>query len=208
VFASCLWSEPIVSKRSEISPDFRNRSLERAESANAKRCPLVQSGQSGSLAAAREQVAASPQQQQSARDQRGLPLFRVRCLQVNGPEKRRACCDVLSSQAATRAGCRSRRTAVMSRRLVGSVGAPQSGERAPATSALLIPPIRRQSLAARQQALLGADYRSVDEVGLADRRDQSALGPRGAVPPGVKPRATITKSALRRRMPATNRHAD
>ena len=41
VFASCPRSEPVVSKRSGISPDLRQRLLERAVSANAKRCPLV-----------------------------------------------------------------------------------------------------------------------------------------------------------------------
>ncbi len=49
VFASCLWSEPIVSKRSGISPGFRQRLLERAQSANAKRSPLVQSAEHPSV---------------------------------------------------------------------------------------------------------------------------------------------------------------
>jgi hypothetical protein len=45
VFASCLWSEPIVSKRSGISPGFRQRLLERAQSANAKRCHSCNPGE-------------------------------------------------------------------------------------------------------------------------------------------------------------------
>src|SRR5450755_619045 len=67
VFASCLRSEPIVSKRSGMSPDLRQPLLERAVSANAKRCPLVQSGRSASLAGADSQAAEIPQKQQRDR---------------------------------------------------------------------------------------------------------------------------------------------
>jgi hypothetical protein len=66
VFANCFRSEPIVSKRSGISPELHQRLLKRAESANAKRCPLVQSERSGSLADTRSQAAGIPHDAQAA----------------------------------------------------------------------------------------------------------------------------------------------
>jgi hypothetical protein len=81
VFANCWRSEAIVSKRSGISPDLRQRLRERAESANAQRFPLVQSGRSGSLAGADSQAAEIPQQRHCARlaSAFGRKRARARC---------------------------------------------------------------------------------------------------------------------------------
>ena len=81
VFANCWRSEAIVSKRSGISPDLRQRLRERAESANAQRFPLVQSGRSGSLAGADSQAAEIPQRRHCARlaSAFGRKRARARC---------------------------------------------------------------------------------------------------------------------------------
>jgi hypothetical protein len=72
--------KPVVSKRSGISLDLRQRLLERAMEANAKRCPLVQSGRSGSLAGADSQAAEIRQTRHRFRLRRAL-LLRPDCLQ-------------------------------------------------------------------------------------------------------------------------------
>jgi hypothetical protein len=72
--------KPVVSKRSGISLDLRQRLLERAMEANAKKCPLVQSGRSGSLAGADSQAAGIRQTRHRFRLRRAL-LLRPDCLQ-------------------------------------------------------------------------------------------------------------------------------
>jgi hypothetical protein len=83
LLAACGRSRSSASGRGS-RPTSASGLLERAVSANAKRCPLVQSGRSGSLVGADSQAAEIPQRQHCWRRRRRLPLRPSRRLLTSG----------------------------------------------------------------------------------------------------------------------------